>query len=293
MLCPHCGQENADGRKYCRYCAKSLAGNATSSPPTKQGASPLAQGQPSPTAPARSQPLTNRMAIASLALSFLAFIFPLGVAAVVMGHISRRQIAKSQGRQGGTGLAFAGLILSYFQLAMVALIGAILMVMLFGLNGELNRHPDARAALVARFKYGDPYHPSADQIASHRQNAVDALRLIAARQSEYLAAHPDEGYACQMYLLESGATEGSELGAHLRDSHYDIKIAQCRGNRENENWYAVTAIPRSNFNPPDSPIYCLNQTGIIRRYNDKQTNDMNVAILFQHDTCPSQGEIVE
>jgi hypothetical protein len=66
-----------------------------------------------------------------------------------MGHISRRQIAKSQGRQSGIGLAFAGLILSYLQLVVVGLIGAGLVVMLFGLSGELNRHPDARAALVS------------------------------------------------------------------------------------------------------------------------------------------------
>ena len=234
------------------------------------------------------------MAIASFGLSFLAFILPVGIASVVMGHISRRQIAKSVGRQRGTGLAFAGLILSYLQLAVVGLVCLAVVVELFGLNRELDRHPDARAALVARFKYGDPYHPSAAQINQHRQNAVDALHLIAVRQSEYLAAHPDEGYACQMYLLESGASEGSELGVHVRDSRYEIKIAQCRGNRENENRYAVTAIPGSDFNPPDSPVYCLNQTGIIRKYNDdKQTNDMNIAILFQHDTCPSQGETVE
>ena len=94
-----------------------------------------------------------------------------------------------------------------------------------GVGRELDRHPDARAALVARFKYGDPYHPNATKINQHRQNAIDALRLIAARQSEYLAAHPEEGYACQVYLLESGASEGSELGAHLRDSRYDIKVA--------------------------------------------------------------------
>jgi hypothetical protein len=84
------------------------------------------------------------------------------------------------------------------------------------------------------------------------------LRLIAARQSEYLSAHPDEGCACQIYLLQSGATGESELDVHLRDSHYDIKIDQGRGTDDNR--YAVVAIPRSEFNPPDSPVYCLNQT---------------------------------
>ena len=96
------------------------------------------------------------MAIASLALSLVVFILPLGIASVVMGHVSCKQIAKSQGRQTGTGLAFAGLILSYLQLVVVALIGAGLVAMLFSLNRELDRHPDARAALVARFKLAIP-----------------------------------------------------------------------------------------------------------------------------------------
>ena len=293
MVCPNCGRENIEGRKFCRFCARPLTGVAAPSQPAMPSALPSSPHAPLPSQASNRPPVTNTMAIASFGLSFLAFILPLGIASVVMGHISRRQIAKSAGRQRGTGLAFAGLILSYFQLAVVGLICLAVGVELFGLNGELDRHPDARAALAARFKYGDPYHPNATQINQHRQNAIDALRLIAARQGEYLAAHPDEGYACQVYLLESGASEGSELGAHLRDSRYEIKIAQCRGTRENENQYAVTAIPRSDFNPPDSPVYCLNQTGIIRKYSDKQTNDMNIAILFQHDTCPSQGEIIE
>lgn len=233
------------------------------------------------------------MAVASLALSFLAFILPCGIASVVMGHVSRGQIARSQGRQTGTGLAFAGLIIAYLQLVVVGLILFAVVVELFAMNRELDRHPDARAALIERFKNGDRYHPSAAQIEQHRQNAVDALRLIAARQSQYLAAHPEEGYACQMYLLNFGASGESELEVHLRNSHYDIKIEQCRGNPGDDNRYAVVAIPSSNFNPPDSPVYCVNQSGIVRKYGPNRTNDVNIAILYQHDTCPNDGETIE
>jgi hypothetical protein len=184
-------------------------------------------------------------------------------------------------------LAFAGLILSYLQLAVVGLVSIVVIVGLFGINRELDRQHYTRAALVERFKDRNPY----TQTVQHRQNAVDALRLLAARQSEYLAAHPDEGYACQMYLLQQGTSGESELGIHLRDSQYEIKIDQCRGIGDNR--YAVVAIPRSGFNPPDSPVYCLNQTGIIRKYSESRTNDVNIAILYQHDTCPPDGESVE
>ena len=231
------------------------------------------------------------MAIASLGFSFLALILPFGIASVVMGHVSRRQIAQSRGRQSGTGLAFAGLIISYLQLIVLGLIGIGVVAEWHALNRELDRHPDARSQLAAGLKYRNSFHPSAAEIEQHRQSTVNALRLIAARQSDYLAAHRDEGYACQIQLLPSGANAESELAEQLRNSHYEIKIEQCRGSGEDR--YAVVAIPRSQFNSPDSPLFCLNQTGVIRKYGEQSTNDVNIAILFQHDTCPQSGEIVE
>lgn len=41
MICPHCGHENADGRKYCRFCAKALA-----SEPAAVKFTPSAHDQP-------------------------------------------------------------------------------------------------------------------------------------------------------------------------------------------------------------------------------------------------------
>ena len=38
----------------------------------------------------------------------------------------------------------------------------------------------------------------ADDPAKYPQEAVQALRMIRARQSEYLRAHPEEGYACRL-----------------------------------------------------------------------------------------------
>ena len=64
---------------------------------------------------------TNPMAIASLVLSLL-WLGGLGsVGAVVLGHISKREIANSQGRQSGANLATAGLVIGYIGLAIMAL----------------------------------------------------------------------------------------------------------------------------------------------------------------------------
>jgi Domain of unknown function (DUF4190) len=70
-------------------------------------------------------PATNEMAIAALILAFV--FYPLGI---VFGHVARRQI--NQGRQGGSGLATAALIIGYLQLAVwvgLFLVAAILIVL--------------------------------------------------------------------------------------------------------------------------------------------------------------------
>jgi hypothetical protein len=66
-------------------------------------------------------PTTNAMAIGSLVLSLL-WLGGLGsVGAVVLGHMSKREIARSQGRQSGANLATAGLVIGYIGLAIMAI----------------------------------------------------------------------------------------------------------------------------------------------------------------------------
>ena len=111
MICPNCAHDNPDGRKYCRACARPLMAGAV------PGGTAALTSANTPTVPASSSPKLNGMAVASLVLGFLALLPPFGLAAVVFGHLSRSQIAKSGGREKGTGIAFAGLILGYGQLA--------------------------------------------------------------------------------------------------------------------------------------------------------------------------------
>ncbi len=59
---------------------------------------------------------TNGMAVASLVLGILGLIplvlfnLPLSILALVFGFVGRSQIAASGGRQGGSGLALAGIL---------------------------------------------------------------------------------------------------------------------------------------------------------------------------------------
>jgi hypothetical protein len=292
LICPHCNVENADGRKYCRECAKPLTAvplpNTPTPPPFSNPSLPAANA----TSPA---PVTSSMALASLVLSFFSLFVPLGIVAIVLGHISRGRIAKSSGRQKGTGIAFAALILGYLQLAVAGVL-----ILVFGLAvvgtghkmyQELDKDPELRAALAERLKKGDPYKVAIANAAKHQENTIAALHLIRAMQRDYFAAHPQLGYACD--LNELGATkEGSELGLHMRDSLYEIKVVQC--SRVGEFRYVVLAVAVSDFNPPNSPGYCLDQTEVIHKFSDEQAASVTPQVAGSpRELCPDVGERVE
>jgi hypothetical protein len=84
----------------------------------------------------QSQPAseqTSSSAIVSLIAGVLAWlgIFGLGgIVAVIFGHVAKNEIRQSGGRIGGDGLATAGLILGYANIA-VAIIGACLVALMF------------------------------------------------------------------------------------------------------------------------------------------------------------------
>jgi Domain of unknown function (DUF4190) len=64
-------------------------------------------------------PQTNVLAILSLVLS-LFWVAGLGsIGAVVLGHMAKRQIAASNGRQTGNGLATAGLVIGYIGIGIL------------------------------------------------------------------------------------------------------------------------------------------------------------------------------
>lgn len=98
-------------------------------PPPYGGYPPLPPGPPPPGYPPAPQPpTTNGFAIASLICAFL--FFPLGI---VFGHVSLSQIKKT--REGGHGLAVAGLVVSY----VVAALTVVAVVATIALAGVLVR----------------------------------------------------------------------------------------------------------------------------------------------------------
>lgn len=100
---------------------------------------------------------TSGLAIASMVLGIL-WIYGIGsILALVFGYSSRRQIARSQGRQGGGGMAMAGIVLGWIGVAGMVL----LVVMVAALandgafDGDYNTDPSNGICNTDRF-WQDP-----------------------------------------------------------------------------------------------------------------------------------------
>jgi Domain of unknown function (DUF4190) len=294
VICPNCAHDNPEGRKYCRACAQPLAPVSAPTPSAQTARTASAPAQP-------GRPQLNKMAVASLVSGFLALLPPFGLAAVVFGHVSRSQIAKSSGREKGTGIAFAGLILGYGQLLIFGLLFLGILGTVQDIRRDLAKHPDTREALLERIAHGDPNEVTPSKSARHREAAVEALHLIRAKETEYFAAHPDEGYACQMYQVGFDPAGNTELDTLLRESDYETKFIRCGsvpgvtpGTVQVPPMYLITSVPRSAGNPEDAPVFCLDQANGIEQYTSGQWRDALGEIFTSHfDPCPQTGVHVD
>jgi membrane protease YdiL (CAAX protease family) len=94
-------------------------------------------GVPSPLSPTTTPGPTNGLAIASLVLG-IVWIWGIGsILALVFGYRAKRQIAGTNGRQGGRGMATAGIVLGW-----VGIVGAVLVTIILSVSlGSLDSDP--------------------------------------------------------------------------------------------------------------------------------------------------------
>jgi hypothetical protein len=90
----------------------------TATPPQEPDRGPAPPPPPRPAAPsygarAPSTSKTNGFAIASLVLGIIPCTGITSILAIVFGFIARNQIQQSGGRQQGSGMAMAGIILGF------------------------------------------------------------------------------------------------------------------------------------------------------------------------------------
>src|SRR5262249_16151894 len=90
-----------------------------------------AWGQPGAAQPYQVVPPTDGKALASMIfgiVGMLCFWGVLGIPAVILGHLGKSSISKSMGRLKGEGMATAGLVLGYLNIALGILVVIALVV---------------------------------------------------------------------------------------------------------------------------------------------------------------------
>ena len=143
MNCPTCGVELVPGAMFCPNCGARVTTPSTAGSPTV-GLPPTYDSPPQPRplndvplAPVAPQwappgaspygppsPPNSTTALVSLIFGILSWVvLPLigPIVAVVAGHMARAEIRRSEGQVGGAGMAMAGLVLGYLQIALIVL----------------------------------------------------------------------------------------------------------------------------------------------------------------------------
>jgi len=114
--CPECGTKNDPDSRFCRSCGHGLGDTAgVGRPPQAQFPPPSPAYYYAP--PAGQKQSTNGFAIASMVLGIVWIYWIGSILALVFGYIAKRQIAESNGRESGGGMATAGIVLGWIGAA--------------------------------------------------------------------------------------------------------------------------------------------------------------------------------
>jgi len=175
--CPNCNHDIADFVTACPYCGAGIG---------------MAPGIPAQAGYTGAQEKSGK-ATASLVCGLVFFFWPFtSIAAVVLGHLALSDIKKSAGRLAGQGMAVAGLVLGYIQLALLPFILIIAAIAI----------PNILRA----------------RMAANEASAVGTLRTYNTAMVTYASTCPNVGYPKKLSNL--GATDTDKC------AHEDLVGAQ-------------------------------------------------------------------
>ena len=233
MFCAKCGATLQESSQFCDRCGAPTA--VQPKPASAQVASPIEAGK------------TSGKALGSLITGiFGLLLFPLAIVAIILGHISRSEIHKSNGRLQGAGMALTGLIFGYVGIAFIPLILIVAAIAIPNL-------------LRAR-------------IAANEASAVHSVRQIVSAEATYYLAYPNAGYTCTLSSLAGGERPSpSAAKTRLIDDRlamgekygYRFVVQNCVHPETGEGKYQVVAYPVSR-NQTGVRAFCSDETGVIK-----------------------------
>jgi hypothetical protein len=219
------------------------------------------------------------MAWAALGLSIFAFLPPLAIAALVLGHIAQHRIASTSRHSGkqfsqdksannDQPIARAALWIAYLQLALVAV------VLLFGWNFFRDTQEQfQRDPLVQRFfRESDKTKPLDPESARDAESAAQAIVFQLVAINEQIRRHSEDGaYACSIYQLSETGLDDTTLAEkraffnRIQQSPYLYGISACNPTADGQTTaaYILTAVPVSHRMPDNSALFCTDQTGVV------------------------------
>jgi Domain of unknown function (DUF4190) len=228
-------------------------------------------GEPIPNLATESAPSgagRHALARAALIVSIFAFLPPLGLAAIVMGHVAEnRSIANPQ---NGKSMARAALWIAYIQLLVVLSATFIFWTAFHQMAISFQRD----AMVQSFFRSSDREQPlDQGEAAEAEHTARTILIQLIAIEDQYRRDSKNGLYACHINeLVEDGlegTTEAEKRAFYQRiaDSAYMFEISDCDRGDENskEGGYFLTAVPRHPRMPEGSAIYCANESGEMRQ----------------------------
>lgn len=229
MYCPNCGAQLTEFSKFCSTCGK-------------RAASDLAMA--SSGLPGQAQE-TSGQAIGSLISGVFGLLFfPASLVAIILGHISRSTIRKSNGRVGGSGMALAGLILGYVGITILPL----LIVAAIAIPNLLRA-----------------------RMAANESSAVASIRTLANAERAYMIQFPSVGYTCRLASLGGSAsaspttTQAGLIDARLSSgtkNGYRFELRNCT-NAEDGAHFQVLAYPVLSNNT-GKRAFCSDESEVIR-----------------------------
>jgi type IV pilus assembly protein PilA len=227
MFCSQCGAQNLDNSRFCASCGQTFSGARHSSAPVALVDSHISAPTP--------EAQTSGKAVASLICGFFSFAFPAAIVAIVLGHISRSEIRRSNGKLKGNGMALTGLIFGY---SFVAVLPVLIIAAIVIPNLLRSRQ------------------------AANEASAVGGVRTIWVAEISYASMYPKVGYTCR--ISDLAGQGGSPRGAGLIDkvlgagtkSGYNFTLTGCSSSPIRSSWWVPCQT--------GTQAFCASQDGVIK-----------------------------